>query len=205
MRISIFVFASLALLLPSCSLFMPPLTLPEATQTGANTIGFRLDDEVLKPNAWFKANPLSYSLTPKSLWVSFHCTSDSRKMDYDFHLEINDSLYTGAVLLANGLCSYTVRPKPAFCVNLEDDLNGGIYWTQGAKPFELRITHFEKGDTVFYETPSADTVIRTGYITYICSGTFSGTLTKGSEEMFVSDGRFDFSDTHSLETHAYFD
>lgn len=191
----------LVLLLAGCRLITPPLALPEATQTGANTIGFELDEEVVKPRAWFKANPLSYSLTPKQLWVSFHCYFEMRDIDFEFVMEINDSLYTGAVLEANGLCSF--QSRHTFCANLKDELRG-VFWTQGKKPFELRITHFERGDTLYTETPSGDTTLRRGSIQYICAGTFSGTLVKGTEEIFVSNGRFDFSANHSLEDHQYF-
>lgn len=199
----------LALLLStSCGHILEPspLQLPEATQTGANTAGFRIGEEVIVPLTTFmsKRQPLHGSAQPSDLWMYISCFSESREMDYDFQLKLRDSLYQAGSFLATEACGefYT---RPSFCVTLEDKRRKITYTADPNHAFSLTINHYAPGPLVFAPSISfAGDTMFTHRRSVICSGIFKGVL-RGSNGRLINleDGRFDFQDVQWLRLESY--
>lgn len=182
--------------------FIPsPYALPEATETGANTAGFRIGDQVIIPMAnAFSSRPaeLGHSLQSYKIWLHISCYNERRNMKYKFSLELIDSLYDDGVFLANKGCdSYSF--SQTFCVKLEDNEAGITYYGSPNHRFELNLNRFELGQWEFnpYVFSDGDTFY-THSRSVLAAGTFSGVLTSSRGELItVDDGRFDLSSTES--------
>lgn len=199
----------LALLLSSACgyIFQPnPLPLPEATQTGANTAGFRIGEEVVVPLTTFmsKRQPLHSAAQSSDLWMHISCYSENRQMDYDFELKLRDSLYQAGSFLATEACGefYT---RPSFCVTLEDKRRKITYAADPNHAFSLTINHYELGPLVFAPSISfAGDTLYTHRRSVICSGTFRGVLSSSNGRLIsLEDGRFDFQDVEWLRLESY--
>lgn len=198
----------LALLLStSCgNLFeAPPLALPEATATGANTAGFRIGNQVIVPmaNAFTRPAELGHSVEWYKLWMHISCYNERRNMKYKFSLELLDSLYEGGAFLANKGCD-SYRFAQTFCVKLEDNQQGIIYYGKTDHAFELRFSKFELGAWEFAPYLIRGDTLYTHKRSVLAAGTFSGVLASTQGALLtVSDGRFDFGDEEWVKLEAY--
>lgn len=199
----------LALLLStSCgNIFQPsPLQLPEATQTGANTAGFRIGEEVVVPieRAFSKYTSHTGNAQTWELSMFIDCVSDYRKMHYEFDLILRDSLILNTTYLANAACGeyYT---RPSFCVTLEDKRRNITYAADPNHAFSLTINHYAPGPLVFAPSISfAGDTMYTHRRSVICSGTFKGVLRSSNGRLInLEDGRFDFQDVQWLRLESY--
>ena len=186
--IILFLFTGCELLFPPDPLFVPP-----ATTTGENTVGFYLGKDGIIPTGGIFIDNLGHNVQSNRIYVYFNCKNERRGLNYRFNLEVQDSLYEGAVFRAQQGCRNAIGYD--LCVNLEDRNNQSHYAGNPNHTFELRVTRLSLGDwQPIIRIISGDT-LRLSERTVVCSGTFSGVLVNESGELItIERGRFDFSD-----------
>lgn len=176
--------------------------LPEATRTGANTVGFKLGQTVLVPAGWTRANNLSTDASSTRIYINLRCKSDRQNLNHTFKLEIRDSIYAGAIFKANNPCSWQLYlPNGSMCTSLSDDIKGKQFGGGNDHTFTLRVEHFERQvtSTRMVLGSQGDSVLQRNY-RVICAGTFSGVLaTSAGELVTISDGRFDLEGSETAD------
>lgn len=174
--------------------------LPEATRTGANTVGFKLGQTVLVPAGWTRANNLSTDASSTRIYINLRCKSDRQNLDHTFKLEIRDSIYAGAIFKANNPCSWQLYlPNGSMCTSLSDGIKGKQFDGGNDHTFTLRVEHFERHltSTRMVLGSQGDSVLQRSY-KVICAGTFSGVLaTSAGELATISEGRFDLQSSET--------
>lgn len=184
----LFLFTSCELLFPPAPLFVPP-----ATTTGENTIGFYLGEDGIVPTKGIMVDNLGYNVQSNRIYVYFNCKNERRGLNYRFNLEVQDSLYEGAVFKAQHGCRNPTSYD--LCVNLEDRNKEIIYAGNPNHAFELQVTRLSLGDWQPIIRISGGDTLHLSERTVLCSGTFSGVLaTESGDLITIEDGRFDFSD-----------
>lgn len=176
--------------------------LPEATRTGANTVGFKLGETVIVPAGWLRGGSLGTDANSKRIYIGFSCTNGRMNLDHDFKLEINDSIYQGATFTANKDCSRRdYFPPRSMCTSLTDNEKGKHYGGGIQHPFSLRVEYFERRltHTRMVLGSQGDSVLQRFY-NVICAGTFSGVLATSTGELVtISEGRFDLDGSETEE------
>lgn len=186
--IILFLFTGCELLFPPDPFFVPP-----ATKTGENTVGFYLGEAGIIPTGGIMVQNLGHNVQSNRIYVYLHCKNERRGLNYRFNLEVQDSLYEGAVFRAQQGCRNSLGN--AFCVGLEDR-NKQVYFAGNPNhTFELMVTHLELGDWEAFSQIIGSDTLQSFRRTVVCSGTFSGILaTEEGSLITIDGGRFDFSD-----------
>lgn len=176
--------------------------LPEATRTGANTVGFKLGETVIVPAGWTRANNLSSDASSTRIYIHLRCKSDRQNLDHTFEMEIRDSIYAGALFEAKNPCSWQLYlPNGSMCTSLTDNEKGKHYGGGIQHPFSLRVEYFERRltHTRMVLGSQGDSVLQRFYHV-ICAGTFSGVLATSTGELVaISEGRFDLDGSETEE------
>jgi hypothetical protein len=185
---TLFFFTSCELLFPPDPFFVPP-----ATTTGENTVGFYLGIDGIIPTGGILVDNLGHNVQSNRIYVYLNCKNERRGLNYRFNLEVQDSLYEGAVFKAQQSCRNSFSYN--LCVNLEDRNKQLIYAGNPNHTFELRVTRLSLGDWQPIIRIIGGDTLRLSERMVICSGTFSGVLaTESGDLITIERGRFDFSD-----------
>ena len=158
----------------------PVFTLPPATQTGANTLGFVIDGRV-----WQNYGKMPYSAS----------VSDNLRADYTTHGK-SFYLYAGQTAL---------NVRELFSLGLDSLTSIGVYQTTNkpvpntnpralrALSFSDELTHSSYGSPV-KGAKGTITITKLDTIQHIVAGTFIGTLKNANDTtklVHITDGRFD--------------
>ncbi len=188
-------FLSILFLATSCELLFPPdpFFVPPATTTGENTVGFFLGKDGIIPTGGILVDNLGHNVQSNRIYVYMNCKNERRGLNYRFNLEVQDSLYEGAVFKAQQSCRNAYGND--LCVNLENRNTQLIYAGNPNHTFELRVTRLALGDWQPIVRIIGGDTLHLSERTVICSGTFTGVLASESGELIaIESGRFDFSD-----------
>jgi len=175
-------FFSVGLLLLSCRKEKPidPWnTLPEATQDGANTMGFYANDELYvtmgQPYSWpGYFNHVMYYGTKLSN-VQLRMINAKLRGGWDFDIALPDSVFTNSNEYELGSC----WPIGASFSRIEEGKIGKIPY-RTTPDHKLLVTYTR------YEAPDG--------VGKICSGTFSGEMINGNGDvLIITEGRFDIA------------